>query len=216
MFDQFRKFPENLLNIAKKQTDSQTDGQTCKSSTVVIWISRKRENNKRSEAKTSATSSLRSMKQSSQGRSRWNTPYLFYQLVLVAWPCSPENLMKTHSHFSRRNNNIFINKPSWQKKCHVAISDTIPFFLLDNQYQIKKWRTDVTVTTLKHGRTCHIYTRGILWHSTMGLLPNTQNCGCACAGNAGNVFPVTTGKRSRHESRHVRDARAAMHAGIAN
>ena len=50
----------------------------------------------------------------------------------------------------------------------------------------------------------------------MGLLPDTQNCGCACAGNAGNVFPVTAGKRSRHASRHVRHARAVMHAGIAN
>ena len=50
----------------------------------------------------------------------------------------------------------------------------------------------------------------------MGLLPDTQNCGCACAGNAGNVFPVTAGKRSRHASRHVRDARAVMHAGIVN
>ena len=51
---------------------------------------------------------------------------------------------------------------------------------------------------------------------TMGLLPDTQNCGCACAGNAGNVFPVTAGKRSRHATRHVRHARAVMHAGIAN
>ena len=51
---------------------------------------------------------------------------------------------------------------------------------------------------------------------TMGLLPDTQNCWCACAGNAGNVFPVTAGKRSRHTSRHVRHARAVMHAGIAN
>ena len=51
---------------------------------------------------------------------------------------------------------------------------------------------------------------------SMGLLPDTQNCGCACAGNAGNVFPVTAGKRSRHASRHVRHARAVMHAGIAN
>ena len=51
---------------------------------------------------------------------------------------------------------------------------------------------------------------------TMGLLPDTQICGCACAGNAGNVFPVTAGKRSRHASRHVRHARAVMHAGIAN
>ena len=50
----------------------------------------------------------------------------------------------------------------------------------------------------------------------MGLLPDTQNCGCACAGNAGNVFPVTAGKRSRHASRHVRNARAVMHAGIVN
>ena len=39
--------------------------------------------------------------------------------------------------------------------------------------------------------------------ASMGLLPNTSNCGCACARNAGNVFPV-------------RDARAVMHAGIAN
>ena len=50
----------------------------------------------------------------------------------------------------------------------------------------------------------------------MGLLPDTQNCGCACVGNAGNVFPVTAVKRSRHASRHVRHARAVMHAGIAN
>ena len=50
----------------------------------------------------------------------------------------------------------------------------------------------------------------------MGLLPDTQNCGCTCAGNAGNVFPVTAGKWSRHASRHVRHARAVMHAGIAN
>ena len=41
--------------------------------------------------------------------------------------------------------------------------------------------------------------------------------GCACVGNAGNVFPATDFKgkppvwRSRHASRHVRDARAVMH-----
>ena len=29
-------------------------------------------------------------------------------------------------------------------------------------------------------------------------------------------FPATASKRSRHVSRHVRDARAVMHAGIAN
>ena len=40
--------------------------------------------------------------------------------------------------------------------------------------------------------------------------------GCACARNAGNVFPAIVGKRSRHASRHVRDARAVMHVGIAD
>ena len=40
--------------------------------------------------------------------------------------------------------------------------------------------------------------------------------GCACAGNTGNVFPATAGKRSRHPSRHMRDARAVMHDEIVN
>ena len=50
----------------------------------------------------------------------------------------------------------------------------------------------------------------------MGLLPDTQNCGYACAGNAEIVFPATAGKRSRHGLRHVRYACAVMYAGIAN
>ena len=49
--------------------------------------------------------------------------------------------------------------------------------------------------------------------ASMGIWPDTQNCGCACAGN---VFPTTASKRSRQASRHVRDARAVMHAGIVN
>ena len=45
--------------------------------------------------------------------------------------------------------------------------------------------------------------------------------GCACAGNAGNVFPntdfkETASQRSRHASRHVRHAHTVMHVGIAN
>ena len=37
--------------------------------------------------------------------------------------------------------------------------------------------------------------------------------GCACAVNAGNVFPAISCYQSRHASRHVRDVRAVMHAG---
>ena len=42
--------------------------------------------------------------------------------------------------------------------------------------------------------------------------------GCACAGNARNVFPATgfVSKRSRQTSRHMRDTRALMHVRIAN
>ena len=29
----------------------------------------------------------------------------------------------------------------------------------------------------------------VVMHLPMDILPDTQNCGCACAGNAGNVFP---------------------------
>ena len=40
--------------------------------------------------------------------------------------------------------------------------------------------------------------------------------GCACAGNAWNVFPATNFKGNRHASRHVHHARAVIHIGIAN
>ena len=51
----------------------------------------------------------------------------------------------------------------------------------------------------------------------MSLLQIRKIVGCACAGNAGNVFsPPTSKERARNESRHVRHARAVMHVGIAN
>ena len=43
-----------------------------------------------------------------------------------------------------------------------------------------------------------------------------QIAGCACAGNAGNVFPNTHGLRSLHASWHVRHTRAVMPAWIVN
>ena len=59
------------------------------------------------------------------------------------------------------------------------------------------------------------------WHTSLHMIPwaSYQICkiaGCACAGNAGNVFRAIAGERSRHASRHVRHARAVMHVGIAN
>ena len=60
----------------------------------------------------------------------------------------------------------------------------------------------------------------LLWNKKI-IIPYTwasyqirKNAGCACARNARYVSPATSGQRSRHTSRHVRDARVVMHAGI--
>ena len=58
--------------------------------------------------------------------------------------------------------------------------------------------------------------------STMGLLPDTQNRWLRMRRECRKRFPrpptsrETGSYRSRHASRHVRHARAVMHAGIAN
>ena len=82
------------------------------------------------------------------------------------------------------------------------------------------WHETMIYQTGDQNCPCDNPLRGSPWqvreHTPMGLLPDRSNRGCACAGNAGNIFPATAGKRSRHASRHVRDARAVMHAGIAN
>ena len=50
----------------------------------------------------------------------------------------------------------------------------------------------------------------------MGLLPDAQNCVLRMRRECRELFPATGGKRPRHASRHVPDARAVMHAGIVN
>ena len=94
----------------------------------------------------------------------------------------------------------------WRHKCTMGCNNC--------EALTRKARYNSLDIDFIHG---HIHDRSCKKHPySMGLLPNTQNCGCACTGNAGNVFPVTADKRSRHASRHVRHARAVMHAGIAN
>ena len=59
------------------------------------------------------------------------------------------------------------------------------------------WRQDITLANAAHLQWASYQIRKI-------------------AGNAGNVFPATAGKRSRNASRHVRHARAVLHGGVAN
>ena len=59
------------------------------------------------------------------------------------------------------------------------------------------------------------------WRSQWASYQIRKIAGCVCAVYDGNVFPTTDFKetadeRSRHASRHVRDARAVVHVGIAN
>ena len=54
----------------------------------------------------------------------------------------------------------------------------------------------------------------LVWWVSRASCQTRKITGYACAGNAGNVFPVTAGPRSRYASQHVRDTRAVMHAGI--
>ena len=53
-------------------------------------------------------------------------------------------------------------------------------------------------------------------HNTMGLFPDTQDCGLRMRRECRERFPRHIGLATRHESRHVRNARAVMHAGIAD
>ena len=50
----------------------------------------------------------------------------------------------------------------------------------------------------------------------MGLLPDMYKCGLGLRRECQESFPATTGKWSRNASRHLRDARAVMHIGIAD
>ena len=65
------------------------------------------------------------------------------------------------------------------------------------------------------------------WNAPLQLTCQWASCqickvaGCACAGNAGNVFPPLTSKetasyQSRHAPRHLRHTRAMIHVGIDN
>ena len=83
------------------------------------------------------------------------------------------------------------------EKCHLKKRDMIKMVIHKSQ---------------KNGA-CVIIARNL---SALASHQIPKIVGCACAGNAGNVLHATAGKWSRHESRHVRYARAMMHAGIAN
>ena len=62
-----------------------------------------------------------------------------------------------------------------------------------NQWWLDSWR----VFAPQRVKWILVVSNAVFWmqfqHHTMGLLPDSKIRGCACAGNAGNVFPATAG-----------------------
>ena len=95
------------------------------------------------------------------------------------------------------------------------------YFTLASSGSIGKEAADnhihlATINTVRDHAAAEFLCRMLNEVKCMGLLPDTKDCGLRSAGDAWNVFRDTVGQRSRHVSRHVRDARAAMRAEIAN
>ena len=141
--------------------------------------------------------------------------------------CEKLAVLVFHSvHCSGARHHYELIEAQWRHRSGLSLAEDVVWWLTaPNDYLSQWWRIKkgVLLYSLESNFTISAYelnTSHVFWDPLnlclMGLLPDTQNSGCACAGNAGNVFPVTAGKRSRHASRHVRDARAVMHVGIAN
>ena len=164
------------------------------------------------------------------GRPRWapSWPHEPCYQGLLPHPQEPMGEMDVREH-SYRQYWYLKNAPGWE----------IFFQLYGSSYRSIDWglcglnRLVCGVTIIVHdcwvqyipkicsrfARCCVLLWLGSVWFYPVPPCDSYQIrkiVGCACVGNAGNAFPATAGKRSRHASRHVRHARAVMHAGIAN
>ena len=89
---------------------------------------------------------------------------------------------------------------------------TTPKFTLVTSTFLHKGPIEVNIHCFRQWRWSTNWNRGgqVLWTGQWvntyvfnGPLLLRKIAGCACAGNAGNVFPAIVGMRSRHASRHV-------------
>ena len=107
----------------------------------------------------------------------------------------------------------------WRSWSFVKIKIRLLFFSLLSHFWLISfftWLIDHTMKYSYRSGYCRSLTNVIYGSLAWASCQIRKIEVCACAGNAGNVFPATAGKRSRHASRHVRHARAVMHVGIAN
>ena len=76
----------------------------------------------------------------------------------------------------------------------------------ENTWSLKLNKNDISDLLNEQDISKHFY------YIDDGCITSWASCqirkiaGCACGGNAGNVFPPTTGLQSRHASRHVCDS----------
>ena len=160
--------------------------------------------------------------------------HLFRQQLVTSWATNPYlkpygliddwSLGNKFQWNSNQNATIFQARKSTWKYC---LQNGSHFFSAPMWKQVNLHHSggqEETSITQLCSKTCHAVV--IIQANGTGKILLMLQCscsfflrkisGCACAGNAGNVFPATAGKRSRHASRHVRYARAVMHAGITN
>ena len=139
----------------------------------------------------------------SVNNTRLHFPYLWYIKIMI--PCLFWYMFKRLSHqpnpdlvIHTKCMNTFTTLRSWYPNVDLAHDNLL--------YCMANACSDKSIQ-------CNDIMRGVSqWASCQIRII----AGCACAENAGIVFPATAGKRSRHASRHVRDARAVMQVVIAN
>ena len=112
-------------------------------------------------------------------------------MAACSWPTCIDGLVQERRNSSASDDvtasgYFFMNGPSWNFR------NVIPVYI-----------TQVSM----------VFSDGI---ETMGLLPDMENCWCACAGNAGNVSPPPRVNDPDMLHGTYGHARATIHARIAN
>ena len=121
---------------------------------------------------------------------------LLYFVVVIHWQIFPYPSGLLHWHCGNLTNAPVPAKQPWWiwiNTCKFIMNDcitttkqgttkTVCIFLGIYCISMTFFFLHSWITSLSYGCSCRC-------HVSVGLLPDTQHCGCACAGNGGNVSP---------------------------
>ena len=145
---------------------------------------------------------------------RWRSAFSPFTKLKIRW----DSIRNSRVNINVYGNHLERKTHCWPESGFLPPKKVI-YSLCMVHHTITLLRTRLCLTTIHiQSRNTASDNHAVVWtlyrfkHSCQIL----KIAGCACAGNAGNVFPAIAGWRSRHVLRHVLDVRAVMHAGIAN